>query len=207
MTTDFDRRELIGAGALALGVIAVPIAVVRAMRVPKDYVASERQTLIARQIAQILIPRTDTPGGADVGADAFLLLALASGLDGTRAPDGGAAIQGATARYRRPDGSLDQLAWLEEELDRKAHGDFLAAPLARQQAALDTIDSAAFADHQSTGPWPKIKGLLLTGYYTSRPGGEKELNYELVPGRFDPDLPLRPGMHAYSSDWTAVEFG
>ncbi|WP_426264861.1 gluconate 2-dehydrogenase subunit 3 family protein [Sphingomonas sp. PWP1-2] len=205
--TDFDRREMIGAGALALGVIAMPIAVLRAMRAPTDDEPSDRQKLIAQQVAQILIPPTDTPGGADVGADAFLLLALAAGLDGTRTPDGGAAIQGATARYRRPDGSLDHLTWLEEELDRKAHGDFLAAPLARQQAALDTIDSAAFANHQSTGPWPKIKGLLLTGYYTSQPGGAKELTYELVPGRFDPDLPLRPGMHAFSSDWTAVEFG
>ena len=205
--TSFDRRKMIGAGALALGVIAVPIAVLRAMRASTDDVPSDRQKLIARQVAQILIPRTDTPGGADVGADAFLLLALAAGLDGTRTPDGGAAIQGATARYRRPDGSLDHLAWLEEELDRKAHGDFLAAPLARQQAALDTLDGAAFANHQSTGPWPKIKGLLLTGYYTSQPGGAKELTYELVPGRFDPDLPLRPGMHAFSSDWTAVEFG
>ena len=123
----------------------------------------------------MLIPRTDTPGGADVGADKFLVFALAHGLDGTQGPDAGAAIQGANARYRRADGKLDHLAWLADELDQRANGDFLTAPLARQQTALDMIDRAAFANHQSTGPWPKIKGLLLTGYYTSEVGGSKEL--------------------------------
>lgn len=207
MTTTFDRREMIGAAALALGVIGVPIAVLRTMRVPEGREPSERQKAVAQRVAQILIPRTDTPGGADVGADAFLVLALAHGLDGTRAPDAGGAIQGATATHRRPDGSLDHLSWLEDMLDRNAQGDFLAAAPARQQAALAAIDSAAFANHQSIGPWPKIKSLLLTGYYTSEAGGSKELAYELVPGRFDPDVPLRAGMRAFSSDWTAVEFG
>ena len=168
MNTSFDRREVIGAAALAVAVIGVPAAVLRSMRVPEGDVPSERLQAVARQVAQVLIPRTGTPGGADVGADKFLVLALAHGLDGTQGPDAGAAIQGANARYRRADGKLDHLAWLADELDQRANGDFLAAPLARQQAALDMIDRAAFANHQSTGPWPKIKGLLLTGYYTSR---------------------------------------
>ncbi|UAJ11089.1 gluconate 2-dehydrogenase subunit 3 family protein [Glacieibacterium megasporae] len=207
MIGSFDRREVIGAAVLAVAVIGVSAAVVRSKRAPESEAPTERQLAVARQVAQVLIPRTDTPGGADVGADKFLVLALAHGLDGTRGPDAGGAIQGATVRYRRSDGSLDHLAWLERELDDRSQGNFITAPLARQQAALQMIDKAAFATHQTTGPWPKIKGLLLTGYYTSEAGGSKELNYELVPGRFDPDLPLKPGMHAYSSDWTAVEFG
>ena len=207
MSGGFNRREVIAAAALAVAVVGVSAVVMR----PKPHRGSkeptERQRAVARQVAQVLIPRTETPGGADVGADKFLISALAHGLDGTRGPDAGGVVQGATVRYRRSDGSLDHLAWLERNLDDRSTGDFLAAPLARQQAALAMIDGAAFAGHRSTGPWPKIKGLLLTGYYTSEPGGSKELNYELVPGRFDADLPLKPAMHAYSSDWTAVEFG
>ncbi|MBX9664658.1 MAG: gluconate 2-dehydrogenase subunit 3 family protein, partial [Novosphingobium sp.] len=38
-------------------------------------------------------------------------------------------------------------------------------------------------------------------------GGSKELNYELVPSRFDPKVPVTPATRAYSSDWTAVDFG
>lgn len=203
-----DRREMVAAGVLALGVVGVPLAVLRSMRVPDgDVPPTERQLAIAKDVAQVLIPRTDTPGGADVGADDFLVLALAHGLDGTRVPASGNDIQGANAVYNRADGTLDHLSWLEDQLDRHARGDYLAAPLARRQAALDAIDAAAFANHGASGPWPKIKGLLLTGYYTSEAGGSKELRYELVPGRFDPDLPLRPADRAWSSDWTAVEFG
>lgn len=204
----WDRREVVGAGLLAAGVVGIPLAVLRSMRKPDgDVPPTDRQRAIASDVAQLVIPRTDTPGGADVGADDYLLLALAHGLDGTRVPASGNDIQGANAFYARSDGSLDHLAWLEDQLDGKARGDYLAAPMARRQAALDAIDRAAFADHQATGPWPKIKGLLLTGYYTSEAGGSRELRYELVPGRFDADLPLKPADRAWSSDWTAVEFG
>ncbi len=207
MTKQLDRRETIGMGVLALGIAGLPATALRSMMrtLEGEAAPTARQRAIAKDVAQLLIPRTDTPGGADAGADAFL--ALAHGLDGTRAPEGGAAIQRATVRYRRSDGSLDHLAWLESELDRLAHGDYLRAALARRQAALEAIDRAAFANHQASGPWPRIKGLLLTGYYTSEAGGSQELRYELVPGRFDPDLSLEPKDRAWSSDWTAVEFG
>jgi hypothetical protein len=49
--------------------------------------------------------------------------------------------------------------------------------------------------------------LILTGYYTSEIGGARELQYELTPGRYDPAVAIRPGERAYSSDWTAVDFG
>ncbi len=204
----WDRREVIGAGALALGVIGLPAAVMRLSRpADPDAPPSDRQRAIAADVADLLIPANDTPGAAAVGAHEFLIVALAHGLDGTRAPAAGSEIQGANAVYARADGSLDHLAWLEDELDRGARGDYLAQPVARRQAALDRIDSAAFANHQAAGPWPRIKGLLMTGYYTSEIGGSKELRYELVPGRFDPDIPLAPADRAWSSDWNAVAYG
>ena len=202
-----DRRALIGAGALFAGAMGVPLSALRAIKLDEADAPTQRQRALARQVAQLVIPRNDTPGGADVGADAFLILALAHGLDGTRAPQGSAAIQGAYGRYGRRDGTLDHLAWLEGELDRQANGDIVGAPLSRQQAALEAVDAAAFASRDTRSPWVSIKGLLLTGYYTSEAGGSKELRFDPVPGRFDPDLPLGPADRAWSSDWTAVEFG
>ena len=52
----------------------------------------------------------------------------------------------------------------------------------------------------------KPLALILTAYYTSETGGSRELQYELVPGKWEPDLPFVPGSRAWSSDWTAVEF-
>lgn len=198
-----SRRDFGKAALLLAGIVGVPVAVLRAVRVD----ASERQRTIAAEVAQIVIPRTDTPGGADAGAHDFLILALAHGLDGTRAPQAGAAIQGAYAMARGSGGAPDYLAWLETTLDRRTGGDFTGATPAARAAAVGAVDADAFATRDSGSPWVKIKGLLLTGYYTSEAGGARELRYELVPGRFDPDLPLAPGDRAWSSDWTAVEFG
>jgi len=87
----------------------------------------------------------------------------------------------------------DYLGWLEGELTR--HGDDLAA-----------LDKEAFSSREPS-PWKTIKALILVGYYTSEAGASQELRYELVPGRWDADIPLSPSDRAWSSDWTAVDFG
>jgi hypothetical protein len=55
-------------------------------------------------------------------------------------------------------------------------------------------------------PWHTIKNLILIGYYTSEVGGSQELQYELVPTRFDPDLPMTSATRLFD-DWTAIDFG
>ena len=84
---------------------------------------------------------------------------------------------------------------------------FRLAAAIRRAALLTALDAEAFAPGAGDHPWKAIKAAILTGYYTSEIGASQELQYEHVPGRFDPDLPLTPGYRAWSSDWTAVEFG
>ena len=72
---------------------------------------------------------------------------------------------------------------------------------------LPDIDTAAFAEGAPPSPWKTIKSLILTGYFTSEAGATKALRYELIPGRFDPNIPLNPGAKSWASDWTAVDFG
>jgi hypothetical protein len=199
------RRDVIGGAALLALVVGVPAAVVRLSR-PAGPETSERQMAMIREVAQLTLPKTVTPGAGDIGVGDFVALALAHGLDGTRAPASGAALPVTPRRHTRDDGTLDYLGWLEGDLDGRAKGDFLAAAPSRRQAALAALDAEAFVRGAEPSPWAKIKGLILTGYYTSETGGSKELRYELVPGRWDPDLPYESGTPAWSSDWTAVEF-
>ena len=65
----------------------------------------------------------------------------------------------------------------------------------------------AYANGMDGHPWRTIKTLILTGYYTSEVGASQELRFELVPGRWDPALPVTAETRACSSDWTAVDFG
>jgi len=159
-----------------------------------------------REVSQLVIPRTATAGAGDVGAGDFVILALAHGLEKSRV----VLPQGAAVDYlphRRADGSLDQVRWLEAALDKRAGGDFLKQGAAERSQTLAALDAEAYAEGVKDHPWRTVKALILMGYYTSEVGGSQELRFELVPGRYDPDLPVTPETRAFSSDWTAVDFG
>ena len=205
----WNRRDFIGGAALLALALGVPIAAIRLSDLDPDQAPSERHRQLLREVSQLVLPRTGTPGAGDVGVGDFVILALAHGLEGTRAP-GASAGMPQLSRHTRPDGSLRYIDWLESELDRRSNGDFLHRTSADRAATLAALDAEAYPpgpppEHPS--PWQKLKVLILTGYYTTEAGGAQELRYELVPGRWDPDLPLKPGDRAWSSDWTAVDFG
>ncbi|UYY77848.1 gluconate 2-dehydrogenase subunit 3 family protein [Sphingomonas sp. R1] len=202
----WSRRDFFGGAALLALAMGVPTAVVRYSDLDPSDEPSDRQRVMIAGVSQLVLPRTDTAGAGDIGVGDFVILALAHGLEGSRTPVAADAMPN-LASYRRRDGSLRHLDWLETQLDQRAAGDFQKADPARRLAALQALDGEAYAEGARSHPWRTIKGLILTGYYTSEVGGSKELNYELVPGRWDPDLPLTPAMHAWSSDWTAVDFG
>ena len=201
----WTRREFGGGVALLAAVVGMPAVVAMLSKEDTNDAPSDRQRAMIRDISQLVIPRTATPGAGDVGVGDFVILALAHGLDKSRSPVAADAVPASLHAYRRSDGSLRHLDWLEAELDRVANGDWMGKPAARRAALLERFDAEAFAakDH----PWKTVKGLILTGYYTSETGGAHELRYELTPGRFDPAVPVKPGERAYSSDWTAVDFG
>ncbi|MFL9840439.1 gluconate 2-dehydrogenase subunit 3 family protein [Sphingomonas sp. ST-64] len=192
--------------ALLAAVVGMPAAVSMLSRQTDDDAPTDRQRKMMRAVSQLVVPRTGTPGAGDVGVGDFVILALEHGLDGTRRPAASDALPPLAMGHMRPDGSLRFVAWLEAELDRAANGDWIGKPEARRAALLTKLDADAYAA-QGDHPWKKVKGLILTGYYTSETGGARELNYELTPGLFDPAVAIKPGARAYSSDWTAVDFG
>ena len=202
----WDRRKFLGGAVLLAVVLGVPIATIKLELLESDEEPSDRQRALLGTVSQIVIPPTETPGADDVGTGDFVLLALAHGLERSRAPlpqDAGPQLK----EFQRKDGSLDHAAWLEADLDRRTNGDFLKADDTTRTLAVTTLDAEAYAEGVRTHPWRTLKALILTGYYTSEAGGSQELRFELVPGRYEPDLPITPETRAYSSDWTAVDFG
>lgn len=177
---DLDKRSLLG-GAMSLAAASFLWGCAKRSE-PAEL--SSRQLALLAQVCDLVIPRTDTPGAVDVGVPAFVALALAHGMGGTADP----AAPGAPA-------DNDYGAWLEAEVG------------SNPAVTLPKIDTAAFAPDAKPSPWKALKGLILTGYFTSEAGATRALRYELVPGRFDPDLPLKPGDKSWASDWTAVDFG
>jgi len=202
----WSRRRFLGGAAILAAVVGVPLAAIRLDLFEADEAPSERQRELMRTVSQIVIPKTETPGAGDVGAGDFVLLGLAHGLEKSRAPLAKDAPDALT-RHARKDGSLDHAAWLEAELDARAKGDFLKAAPNAQAKWLTALDAEAYAEGVREHPWRTVKALILNGYYTSEPGGSQELQFNLVPGTYDPDVPVTPQTRAFSSDWTAVDFG
>lgn len=201
----WQRRDFVQGAALLALALGIPVAAVEFSGLDPAAAPSPRRRVLLRQVSQLVIPQTATPGAGDVGAGDFVLLALAHGLEGTSNPVM-TPLQPGFTRFLRGDDCFDHAGWLEAELDRRANGDFLALPEAKQANLLESLDKEAFAA-EGEHPWKPLKTLVLTGYYTSEAGGSQELRYELVPGHWDPDLPATPGSVAFSSDWTAVDFG
>lgn len=202
----WNRRDMLGGIALLALAIGMPAEIVSLNNLADDDAPTDRQRTMIASVSQHVLPRTGTPGAGDVGVGDFVILALAHGLDGTRAPAASAGTP-QVARYKRQDGSLRFLEWLEDSLDTRGRGDWPARSPAEQSAALLRLDAEAFEQGADKHPWRAIKSLILTGYYTSQVGGARELRYVFDPGRFDPDLPLPPHLPALSSDWSAVDFG
>lgn len=199
----WNRRELLAGAALLTLAAGIPSSALALAR----KAANPRHAVLMRQVAQLVIPRTATAGAGEVGVGAFVILALEHGLEGSRGPYASEAITAAVQPHLRADGSLRYADWLEAALNSRARGMFVRQPPARKVAILKALDAEAYASGAVPSPWKTIKALILLGYYTSEVGGSKELRYELAPGRWDPDLPLKPGDRAFSSDWTAVDFG
>jgi hypothetical protein len=202
---DLNRRQLIGSSLLIAAVMGGAGALWARVQREETGEATDRERAVLRIVSDLVIPRTDTPGAVDVGVPAFVELALNHGLEGSRPPASSAAITQGVPR-RDQQGGLFVLARLADRLDAGAPGKFTEAPADKQLHALQALD-ADFGKDGADPDWTIVKRLILIGYYTSEPGGSVELNYELVPGRWDADLPLSPDRKAYSSDWTAVEFG
>lgn len=200
--TGASRRSLLRGGLALAGMGLTPATLWAqvAAGVTPDLPLRVQQLL--NRVCDLTIPDTDTPGAVKAGVPAFVSLAIASGIARANAPVADTLFTGGKA----PAGA-GLLDWLGFELDLKTGGTFLSSTPEDQVKALTDLDAGAYAKGADKSPWRTLKGLILTGYYTSEIGGSQELRFELVPGRFDPDIPVGPQDRAWSSDWTAVEFG
>jgi len=135
----------------------------------------EAQGALVAEIAEIMIPRTDTPGAKDVGIPAFIDLMLKDA-------------------YPQEDQEKFLAGLKEFEAQaQKQHGRPFMQLTASQQSALvqATNDVATAAARAYTGdsmpPRPFIlmtKELTLLGYFTSQVGATQVLQYNPVPGPY-----------------------
>ena len=189
-----ERRELLKMIAYATGVamVGIPTFVLGqapAARATAGFTAQD--VALLDEIAEAIIPRTDTPGAKDAGVGAFMARFVA---DCYTADDQAAFRAGLS------------------DLDRRADGGFLSLPQAERLQLLTGLDLQAgeqartawvAADGSGSGSgvhwFTMVKQLVIFSFFTSEVGATQVLRYDPVPGHYDGDLPCEPGTPAWAT--------
>jgi hypothetical protein len=181
-----DRREALRKTALLMGAAVSASALTGILQgckatpeltyTPQFF--TEDQARIVMEVAEIIIPKTDTPGAKDTGVPGFIDLML---KDCYKKEDQDRFIAGLT--------SFDEEA-------KKAYGDSFIYCKPEQQVELVTKVHAAALAEAKENKEPKrpfilmAKELTLLGFFTSEPGATQVLQYIAVPGSYKGCIPL-----------------
>lgn len=186
-----DRRELLKRVAYLMGgAISTPAMLgilqgcsakqAEASWLPTFFTAA--QAALVTEVAEIMIPRTDTPGATDAGVPAFIDTMLKN-----------------TYRKKDQDRYLSGLAQFESQA-KEAHGESFVDLTPEQRTALvreahDAAMKAAWADtsghERDNRPFILMtKELAILGFFTSEPGATQVLQYVAVPGPYRARVPL-----------------
>ncbi|MEJ7645706.1 MAG: gluconate 2-dehydrogenase subunit 3 family protein [Chryseolinea sp.] len=144
----------------------------------KPVFLSKEQGILVGQVAEIIMPKTDTPGAQEVGVPGFIDLMLQE-------------VYSKEDQDRYVSGLKDFADAAKNEF-----GDPFIELNADQQASFvkKMHDTAIQAEKDSNAPnRPFIlttKELTLLGFFTSEPGATKILQYDPVPGAYHGCLPL-----------------
>jgi hypothetical protein len=140
---------------------------------------TSHELALLNEVAEIMIPQTDTLGAADAGVPAFL----------------SAMIQKWASQE-----TVEKIRDVLVAIDAAAHSDlgkpFLDADSSLRTKILTRLDKFWIGNGQPG--YALMKELILTGYYLSEDGATRELRYELVPGSWDGCLPLADNQSAWA---------
>lgn len=185
-----NRRELLQHVARLMGgVISAPAMLgvlngcsANANAAATRAVFTDAQNAIVAEVAEIIIPRTDTPGAKDVGVPAFIETMLRDAY----APED----------QRRFIVGLDEF----DAQSVRDHGKaFLELDSAQRLMQVQSIhDAAIAAELQHPLPPAQLrrpfilmtKELSLLGFFTSQIGATQVLQYDPVPGAYRACIPV-----------------
>jgi len=174
-----NRRDAIERITLMLGgVLAAPL-MAGAMGEKLNFGPSvnftpDQEALLA-EVADVIIPTTGTPGAKAAGVEKFI------------------------TRVVRDCYQLDEQKKFYDGLARLNKDS--TDTYGKGFAALDAAQKTEIVKRSTTADKPffvQMKGLTVTGYFTSEIGATKALDYLPIPGRFDGSWPMPKGQKSWA---------
>ena len=182
-----DRREALKRTAWELGTaVSAPtiMAVLKGCAAKpsldwKPVFFTEEQASLVSQLAETIIPKTDTPGAKEAGVPSFIDLVV---KDCYKKEDQEKFVAGLKA--------------FDEQSKSEAGDAFLDLDAAKQTEFINKVyqqatEAAKAAEPSADKPFIlTMRELTLAGFFTSEPGATQVLQYEAVPGAYHGCLPL-----------------
>jgi hypothetical protein len=182
-----DRREAFKKIALLLGGVALaPELLANALSSStnwRELIPADRLALLA-EMADTIIPTTDTPGAKAAKTEEFIVAAVENCLP-----------VGQRKRF------WDSLVDADEACEMMFKKSFVACDLKQRTQFFEKLQAEA-KTKKGDGPafFTALKTLTLHGYFTSEIGATQALNYDPIPGAWDPALKIDENTKA----WTPV---
>ena len=174
-----NRREAVQRVALMMGgVLAAPLmagVMGQITNTGGSITVSVEQEAFLAEVADIIIPTTDTPGAKVAGVEKFIVRVMRD-------------------CYKKEDQEkfYAGLAKLDADSQSKFSKGFVGLDLAQknEMVKLSTVNDKPF--------FQRMKELTVTGYFTSEIGATKALEYLPIPGKFQGCIPLKPNQKAWA---------
>jgi hypothetical protein len=194
-----NRRDALSRVALILGGTVVGANVFLDGCKPADKKATAATDTVAStfsaedlayldEIAETIIPATDTPGAKAAKVGAFMAVMV-------------------NDCYDEKDQKIfkEGMKLLDEACKKKNGKSFMECDAAQRKAILTDIDKEA-KDYQASKKkedsnhyFRLMKELTLLGYFTSEPGATQALRYVAVPGKYEGCIPYKKGDRAWAT--------
>lgn len=193
------------------GAVTAPslAAILNSCKSPSDSAASlfsldtDQRSLLA-EIAEVIIPKTDTPGAKDTGTPEVIEILLKDCYNEDQQKHFVAGLKDLEEESKKLGGgfaSLDDAQKLTvlETMRDKARAE---REEAEKVKILDSETGREKEDHTKKDPpvpfFTLVRDLTIFGYYSSEYGVTQAFEYSPVPGKYDPCIKVSPDQRAYS---------
>lgn len=193
------------------GAVTAPslAAILNSCKSPSDSAASgfsldtDQRSLLA-EIAEVIIPKTDTPGAKDTGTPEVIEILLKDCYSEEQQKHFVAGLKDLEAESKKLGGSFvsldeaNKLAVVHTMRD-KARAEKEDAEKVKIVDAETGKEKEDVTKKEPLIPFfTLVRDLTIFGYYSSEYGVTKAFDYSPVPGRFDPCMKVTPDQRAYS---------
>jgi len=177
------RRDVLRLLATGTALQLTPLNILALARQARALVAEQpsprtlnpHQYQTAKTMAELILPRTDTPGATDVGVADFIDLILTEWCDDSE-----------RERFLKGFADVDARSNALFSVDFTSSTPIQQSQILvdlGQQMGEDTSRRSRRATRSAPSPefYPMFRRLTLTAYFTSEEGATKALNFEIIP--------------------------